>query len=194
MGMEIEDNNARTLGITAEYQAKVRSENHELQHHIAWSTGLSFQAQAVDTGITAKTQTLLHLRNTSSTHLLVVSFIRVQAITNTGSKPVVGEYFQLGFDETVASGGTAITPRNTNNADKSGETADVTATGIDPTMAGTFSEIDRWYNVGNAEQSWNKQGSIILGKNRTFSVRFVSAGTGEAKARATFMMMAKDRD
>ena len=193
MGFEIEGSTGNPLQITSEYQALVRSENHELQHHISWNDGEVYQAQAVDTGITAESTTLLHLKNTSSTHDLVISFIRVQAITNTASKPVVGEYFTLGFDETLTSGGTTITPVNTNNAGFSGNVADVIATGVDPVMGGTFVEIDRWYNEGNGEKVWNKQGSIIIGKNRTFSVKFLSAGTGEAKARVTFSMMKKDR-
>lgn len=194
MGFEIEGSTGLPLDITTEYQAKVRAENHELQHHISWASGEVYQAMGIDTGITAQTQTILHLKNTSSTHLMVLSFLRIQAITNTASKPVVGEYFQFGFDDTVTSGGTVITPTNMNNADLSGNTADAVVTGsTDPTMAGTFVEIDRWNNEGNNEHIYNKAGSIILGRNRTFSVRFVTTGTGEARARATFSMMAKDR-
>lgn len=182
------------LHVTTEGQAAVRAENHELQHHISWSDGLVFQAMGIDTGITSKTQTILHFINTSPSHLAVFSFIRVQAITNTASKPVIGEYFSFGFDDTVSSGGTVIIPRNMNNAGFSGETADVIATGAtDPTMADTFDEIDRWNNEGNNEHMYNKAGSIILGRNRTFSIRFTTTGTGQARARATFSMMKADR-
>jgi len=173
--------------VTDENALKTVTESHELQHHISRDSGLTFQALSVDTGITAKTQTVMHLKNDDPARILVISFIRMQAVTNTASKPVVGEYFEVGLGRTVASGGTTTTPVNMNSS--SGNTASVTATGIDPTMTGTFTAIDRWYNEGNGELVYNKQGSIILGLNDTFEVRLVSAGTGESKCRVTFMMI-----
>jgi len=173
--------------VTDENALKTVTESHELQHHISRDSGLTFQALSVDTGITAKTQTVMHLKNDDPARILVISFIRMQAVTNTASKPVVGEYFEVGLGRTVVSGGTTTTPVNMNAS--SGNTASVTATGIDPTMTGTFTAIDRWYNEGNGELVYNKQGSIILGLNDTFEVRLVSAGTGESKCRVTFMMI-----
>lgn len=190
MGLQIEDGTGtgKIAKVTLQNQLEVRNENLELQHWISRYKGNTYQAISVDTGITAKTQTLLHLKNTDTEKSCVISFIRMQAITNTASKPVVGEYFQIGLGETVASGGTTTTPVNMNTS--SGNTASVTATGVDPTMAGTFTEIDRIYHKASGDEyTFNKQGSIILGLNDTFSVRFVSAGTGEAKCRITFMMI-----
>ena len=188
MGITIINGNGspRAAEVTADFQLKVQAEVQELQHFEALS-GLTYQVSSTDTGITAKTQTILHLKNIDPERNCVISFIRMQAITNTASKPVVGEYFEIGMGETVASGGTATTPTNTNAA--SGNIASVTATGIDPTMAGTFTQIDKWYNVGNGQIVYNKQGSIILGLNDTLSIRLLSAGTGEAYARITFMMI-----
>jgi hypothetical protein len=179
----------KKLRITDSGQAKVVSENHELQHDVSINEGQAYQVISVDTGITAATETQLHIINTSSTRNCVITFIRMQAITNTASKPVVGEYWEMGFGRTVSSGGTAATPVNMNQ--NSSNAAEVTVTGINPTMAGTFTPIDRWYNVGNAEQVYNKQGSIILGQNDTFEIRLVSAGTGEAVTRVTFLMKEK---
>lgn len=189
MGVEIKNHsNGDLLGITSDHQALVRSENRELQHAVAIKRQRTFQVISVDTGITAKTQTLLHLKNTDPARKCVVSFIRFQAITNTASKPVVGEYFEVGFGREVASGGTAATPVNTFVG--SGRTANVTATGIDPTMSGTFTAIDRWYHQASGDMhTFNKQGSIILDLNDTMEVRFVAAGTGEAMCRLTFMML-----
>lgn len=193
MPIQIQNNKDATVaGVTSEHQLKVQAESHSMQHHISWVNEEVYQAISTDTGITAKTQTLLHIKNTSSTKNLVISFVRMQCVTNTASKPVVGEYFQLGLGEIVASGGTETTPVNMNTL--SGKVAEATCTGIDPTMSGTFTEIDKYYDTSNEEHIHNKQGSIILGLNDTFSVRFVSAGTGEAVARATFMMINKGRD
>jgi hypothetical protein len=186
--MQIQNNKDGTLAeVTSNNQLRVLSEGHHIQHHHAFFNESTYQVISVDTGITAATETQLHLINNSATHKCVLTFIRTQAITNTASKPVVGEYWEMGTGRTVASGGTAATPVNTNPG--SGKAAAVTATGINPTMTGTFTPIDRWYNVGNEEHLWEKHGSIVLGLNDTFEIRLVSAGTGEAVARITFMMI-----
>lgn len=193
MAVELKNHSDGTIaGVSQEHQLLGRIESHELQHHISWNSEEAFQTISVDTGITAKTQTIMHIINNSATKNVVISFIRFAAITNTASKPVVGEYFETGLGRTVASGGTETTPVNMNAI--SGKVAPVTVTGIDPTMAGTFNLIDRRYHqASGVEQVYNKQGSIILGLNDTFEVRFLSAGTGEAVCRVTFMMMDKDR-
>lgn len=190
MGLQIEDGRGSGMlaKVTETFQLETRSESHELQHHISRNDGNAYQVLSIDTGITATTQTLLHLKNNDSSKALIVSFIRMQAITDTASKPVAGEYFEMGFGRTVASGGTAATPVNLNST--SGNTASITATGVEPTMAGTFQSIDRQYNIASCEEvPFSKQGSIILGLNDTFEVRFVSGGVGEAKCRITFMMI-----
>ena len=189
MGLQIEsgDGSGKTAYVDSENQIRTVTESHELQHHVSRTAGRAFQVISVDTGITATTQTIMHIKNDDPNRILVISFIRMQAITDTASKPVVGEYFEMGLGRTVSSGGTAATPVNMNAS--SGNTASVTCTGIAPTMTGTFTLIDRWYNEGNGEFTYNKQGSIILGLNNTFEVRLLSAGTGEAKCRVTFMMI-----
>jgi len=179
----------KVISASMDGQLSVISESLELQHYVSRVKENTYQVISVDTGITAATETQMHIKNDDPDKLCVISFIRVQAITNTASKPVVGEYWQLGFGRTVSSGGTAATPVNTFVG--SGNTASVTCTGINPTMAGTFTEIDRWYNESNNIQVWNKQGSIILGLNDTFEARLVSGGTGEAMCRVTFMMIDK---
>ena len=191
--MQLTDNSTgRVVAVTSEFQLKTVSENHELQHHNAWEEGQTYQVLSVDTGITAKTQTILHIKNTDSSRLLVVSFIRMQGVGLSATLPGTGDYFQLGLHETVASGGTVTTAVNTNA--QSGNSADVVATGVDPTMGGSFTEIDRQYiKADGDEYSFNKHGSIILGFEDTVSVRLVSSGTGTAKARITFMMIQKDR-
>ena len=192
MPIQIQNHTDGTLaGVTPEHQIKSRSESHELQHHVSWLSEEAYQAISVDTGITAATQTLLHVKNTSATKNLVVSFIRFQAITDTANKPVVGEYFEMGFGRTVDAGGTPAIPVNMNTL--SGKVAEATVTGVDPTMAGTFVPIDRWYNENNNEHKYDKHGSIVLGLNDTFEIRLVSAGAGEAVCRVTFMMLDKNR-
>lgn len=174
--------------VTDEGQVTVQSESHELQHHIARHDGNTYQVEAIDTGITAQTQTILHIKNNDPDRICVIAFSRMQAI-NTASVPLIGDYWEIGFNRTVASGGTVLTPINTSPS--AGKAASVTCTGATaPTMAGTMAVLDTQYpNANGQEIVYNKHGSIILSLNDTFEVRHTATGTGQSKARITFMMI-----
>jgi hypothetical protein len=177
MAVEIKNHSDGTIaGVTDEHQLEVRSENHELQHHISWVDENVYQAIYNDTGITAASQTVLHVKNTSSTKRLVISFVRLLDMSSITTY-AAGNYFTMGFNEVYASAGDVVTPVNTNVS--SGKVAEATVYG-DPTMAdtGVFTQIDRVYTKAGDQVVYNKQGSIILGLNDTFSIKFVSTGTG----------------
>lgn len=178
----------KIAGVTSEHQLQVEAEVHELQHHISRSTGQAYQVRGETDTLTAATIPVLHLRNDDPDRALVISFIRSGVVATNASLPAIAEYFALGFNTTI-SGGTAVTPVNMNR--KSGSDALVTATTSTPTSAGTFVEFDRWYPNSNGDrESYNKQGSIILGLNDTIEIRHISTGTaGVSWARITFMMM-----
>ena len=55
-------------------------------------------------------------------------------------------------------------------------------------MAGTFVELDRYYIQSEADAVvYNKEGSIVLGKDDTLEIRIVSDNTsGTAYARVSF--------
>ncbi len=193
--MQIQDPTTGDVArVSNQGQLKGVVESHELQHQNSWVNENTYQVIG-DVTIANATTTVLHIKNTDSERKVVISFVRVQAIDPAGgtAPPAAANYFQLGINETVSSGGTAVTPVNVNAG--SGKTASVTTTDNGPTMGGTFAEIDRWYLDADAgSQIWNKQGSVILGLNDTFSVRFVSDNTsGTAYARITFMMIENDR-
>jgi len=185
--------NGNLASVTNENQLSVVSENHELQHHNSWHDGQVYQILAIDTTVTATTDQLVHLKNTSTTHNMVITFIRLQAVTDITVAEAT-EYWSLHLNDTVASGGSAGTPVNMNAS--SGNVAACTCTVGDPTMDGVGSEIDRYYpNKSGDEVAYNKQGSMILGLNDTMHISFTSgAAAGHAKARITFMMINKDRD
>jgi hypothetical protein len=71
----------------------------------------------------------------------------------------------------------------------SGNSAAVTATDNNPTMAGTFLEFDRYYPASEADQlTYNKEGALVLGQNDTFEIRITSDHTsGVAQARISFI-------
>jgi len=195
MAVEIKNHSdGTTAGVTKEKQLKTRAESHELQHHVAWVNEDVYQCQAIDTSVTATTDQVLHIKNTSSTKKCVISYIRMQAVTDIAATAEVTEYFDVIVGDTVASGGSAAVVTNTNLS--SGKVAEVTATLGDPTMDGVGTLIDRIYNPSSGyEHRYTKHGSLILGLNDTIHVAFTSgASAGHVKVRFTFMMMDNDRD
>ena len=180
--------NGTVAGVTSENQLQVEAEVHELQHHISRKKGQSYQVTGETDTLTAATIPVLHIRNDDPDRKLVISFIRMGIVDSNATMPTATDYFQMGFDATV-TGGTATIPVNMNR--NSGADALATATASTPTSAGTFLETDMWPPKEDGDRnSFNKQGSVILGLNDTFEIRFTSTSTtGKAWARITFMMM-----
>ena len=185
--IQIKNNDdGKTASVTPDYQLKVSAENHELQHYMAITHGQTYQVEYIDTGITAKTQAILHLKNTDPTRNMVISYLRLQAIT-AGTYPSTGEMWKLCLNETYTSGGTVLIPTNT--FQKSGKAAVAEVYGNDPTLGGTPLVLDSQAPKDNGQEiSYNKHGSIILGLNDTLTIKYISASTGWAKARLTFVM------
>jgi hypothetical protein len=182
--------NADKLGITSENQAKVQAEIHELQHHVSWTDGQCYQTIGYESAITNTTQTILHIKNTSSTKNFVVSYMRLQIVGESGGTalPAAATFFSLGFGRTYSSGGRSVTPVNMNQT--SGNVAALTCYDDSPTLAGTFTEFDNWYPDSGAMITYNKHGSLILGLNDTMEIRLTTnhtAGTGFARVTGFFI-------
>lgn len=198
MGFQIEDGTGKgyLAKTTEKNELLVRSTIQELQHSISKRDGQVYQVVGDFASVNNSTHTLLHIKNNSSTVNLVVTFIRLQTVDLAGgtAPPNAGCYFQLGFGRTVSSGGTVVTPVNMNQ--RSGNVADATCTDNNPTMADSFQEFDRYYPTSEADSvTYNKQGSIILGKDDTFEVRLTADNTsGTGYARVTFMFESPNGD
>ncbi|KKM64707.1 hypothetical protein LCGC14_1498730, partial [marine sediment metagenome] len=141
------------------------------------------------------TNVVLYLENEHNTSNFTITHIRIQALDLSGGKilPSTETYFQFGFGPTYTSGGTDIKNNAVNVNRSSANTANITAYDNDPTLTGTFSEIDRWY-VTNDESmtTFNKHGSIIIPKNKAFICRFITDNSaGLAYCRSTFMFLSK---
>lgn len=192
MGLLISDGQGSgfSAGVTDENQLKVLAVTHSIQHHNSLTDGNAYQSIGDFAAINNATHTILHLINDSSTLNVVVTYLRISAVGLTGGTalPSVTNYFQMGFGRTVSAGGTAVIPVNMNQS--SGNTASVTTTDNNPTMAGTFLEADRWYIEANGiENTYYKDGSIVLGVGETMEIRVVSDHTtGTAYARLSFIM------
>ena len=72
----------------------------------------------------------------------------------------------------------------------SGNDAEVTAYQGAPTLAGTATEIDRWYTKAEGDMhAFNKEGAVIIGPNRTMELSYVGDQTnGILYTRLSFIM------
>lgn len=173
-------------GVTSEGQLKVESENNHQQHFQSKNYGRVFQLNTTMTFSSSGTHNVLFLQNTSNSLNLFFTYIRVQTIVNSVTLPSSGTYFQTGLGKTYSSGGDALTPTNVNG--QSGFVAPCNAYGNNPTLGGSLNELDLWSPSSNGEEmKYAKEGSIMLGLNNTFTIRFTTTdSSGWCKARATF--------
>ena len=191
MALQILDGQGRgyTAGVTQEGLLRVQAQTNAIQFHHSREHGSAYQVQGDFASVNNSTHAVLHLKNTSSTKVVVVTYIRCQFLDYAGGTalPNVATYWDFGLNRTVSSGGTAVTPVNMNAT--SGNAASVTATDNNPTMGGTFLEFDRYYPSSEADQlTYNKEGTLILGQNDTFEIRITSDHTsGVAQARVSFI-------
>lgn len=180
-----------TVGVNDENQLKTLAVSHSIQHHNSRTDGNAYQVLGVFAAVNNETHTVLHLINDSSTRDIVVTYLRLNALGLTGGTaiPSITNYFSIGFGRAVVSGGSIALPANMNQS--SGNTAAVTATQNNPTMTGTFVEVDRSYLETQAkENSYYKDGSVIIGVGETMEIQFTSDHTaGLAYARMSFIMV-----
>jgi hypothetical protein len=196
MGLQIQDGagNSYNVKVTKELQLTTQAETHELQHHISRHEKRVYQVVGRVTGVSAGVNTILHIRNTSSTLHAVVSYMRIQAMSLTGgiSVPASASYFQIGKNTIYSSGGVEVTPSNMNFT--SGNIPDLKVYKESPTLTGTFTEFDAWYN-NDSMMVFNKHGSLIMGRNDSMEIRFVTDHTnGLVYARVTLMMLDMNGD
>jgi len=190
MGFQIEDGQGSgyRAGVTDEHQIKVVSESHELQHHVSWLYGQTYQVEGSHTLASSGTKNTLHIKNTSPTRDMVITFVRLQFV---GDGTIdVNTYMQYGFGPTYASGGAVITSVNMNRT--SANAAEATCYDDNLVTAGTFIPVDTWY-CDASQIRYEKQGSIILGLNDTFMSRLITDQTaGIAYTRVTFNMIGSE--
>lgn len=192
MGLTVED--GKGTGYLAEVnkfnELLVSSNSKPLQHVVSQRDGNAYQVIGDFASINNSTHTILNLKNDSETKNIVITYIRLQTIDLAGgtAPPSALNYWQIGKGRTVSSGGTAVTPVNVNFT--SGNTSSVTATDNNPTMSGTFTEIDRYYIESEATpQLYRKEGAIILGKDDAIEIRIISSNTsGTAYTRISYYL------
>ena len=192
MGLQIEDGTGKgySVKINAENALKTEAIVHELQHNISRTTAQVYQAIGDTTNISAGVNTLLHIANDSPTLHFVVSYIRLQAPELDGTSTINFEtYFQIGTGTSYEGAGDLVSPVNMNFS--SGNSATAIAYKNKPTVSGLFTEFDRWYpGGGGSMETFNKAGSIIMGRGDTLEIRLVTDQlSGTAYSRLTFFFM-----
>lgn len=187
MGFQIEDGrgSGRTAAVNEQNQLTVHAVMEAAQKY-STETGRAYQIIGDFAALNNSTHTILNIVNTSSTQRAFISYIRCQIIGAAGGNFTAATRFEIGTGRTVASGGSTVTAVNMSFG--SGLLAEMTSTDNNPTMTGTFTEIDRWYPKENGEmQTFRKEGSIMLSKNNSLEIRCVTDHTsGTAYARVSF--------
>lgn len=179
-------------------RGKGKSAGVDLNQHIliagpAWSRqsfesqvkGRAFQVIGEHTVAGAATIPVLFMQNDNPELELLVTFMRLQVL---GITPAAGEFFEIGFGNTYTSGGTAVTPVNVNTG--SSKPPNVTAYGNNPTLGGTFTQIDKWRPLAaNDEQTFSKEGSVVIAPQRSLTIRYTAlAAAGTLYARTSFYL------
>jgi hypothetical protein len=136
----------------------------------------------------AATEQVLHIKNTSSSKNMVVTYLRHQVVGGDGTVPSVdgaSHYFEVVVGST-RTGGTAVTPVNmyTNH----GNTAEVEAYN-DATVTGG-SVVDKWFTKAFGDMNtFNKEGSLVIPPNQGMHIAYTHLNTtGKVYARVSFVM------
>jgi hypothetical protein len=175
---------------------QVSSKSRPLQHVISEEDEQAYQTVNTSPAVSG-TQVVQHFQNNSTTLNAIVTYFRMQNITLAGGTalPNALNYFSIALGRTYVSGGTATTPVNVFSG--SSNVADVTvynSNGTPVVLAGTALEIDRWYPITDGdEQSFRKEGSIIVPAGQTLEISYVGDHTsGTLYTRMSFFMDDKD--
>ena len=194
--MNIDDGQGRSrkAGVDRVNRLKTSAVSLPIQQYISADHGGAYQVSGSVSIAGAGTYNVLHVRNDSGTALAVATYIRPSAIAITGGTFGIATYFEMDFGGNYASAGTQVIPVNMNQT--SGNEAPVTAYGNNPTLTTDTQPLvpfDYWYPDGvTGNFSFNKQGTLILGKNDTVTFRFVTDHTsGLAFIRLSFLSVDK---
>ena len=175
--------------VTDERRLSVTSKNEPLQHSISVEYQQAYQCLGFTT-LANGTVTAIHLKNTSSTENMIVTYIRHQIIDPAGGTafPNSSNYYSMRLGRIYSSGGTVAIPVNLFAG--TGNIAGVIAYQESPVLSGSALEIDRQYTKAAGDMnSFNKEGSLIIPPNQTMEISYVGDQTsGTIYTRVSFLM------
>jgi len=183
---------SKGAGVNAEGRLLVEALSVSAQQHEAVEHGEAYQVVG-EAQPNNNTVVVLHLRNTSTTRNMVVTFIRVQLIASGGTAfPATAHYVELNYGQEYASGGTAEVATNTNAG--SSNVADATVYDNNPTLSGTAVQVDKQFFQSNGDVIvYNKQGSMVISPGKDVDVSVTTDHTtATALARVSFLMVDKE--
>ena len=180
----------RLMKVDKKFRATVASTSISSQAQVSSDDAQSYQVSAEQSIGTADVP-ILYLENDSNSKNMIITYLRVMsagAATQTATA-----YFTISLGDSYTSGGADLVPKNMNQT--SGNKAEVVCK--DGSAALTVSggtEIDKNFSA-NSMQSYNKEGSIVLGSGGAISVWHKgSTVAGNAYARISFYYVDKEND
>jgi len=180
-GFRAEVNENNQLAVSAIAQS--------IQHWLSKTKEHAYQLIGTAT-LASGTTVGLHIKNTSSDKIFVVTYIRHQIISPSGGTaiPNTSNYYRVAFGRERSTGGTVATPLNVNEG--SGIEADIEAYQGGPTLTGTARVIDRWYTKDDGDMNtFRKEGAVIVNPGRTIELSYVGDQTsGLLYTRISFLM------
>jgi len=175
--------------VGSDNKLRVSSKSSSIQHNVSAEEKQAYQVIGTAT-LSAATVVVLHIKNTSSTLNMVITYLRHQLIGATGGTafPNSSNYFSIGLGRIYSTGGAEVTPVNVNAG--SGNTADAIVYEDGPTLTAHSKEIDRWYTKSDGDMNtFNKEGALIIPPNKTMEVSYTGDQTGGLiYARISFIM------
>ena len=187
--MRIDDGGGRAFQAKVDDDLRLHTEARTAspQHTVSHTNELAFQVSTSQL-ITNSDVPVIWLSNTSSTHDIVITEIRLMSIGAAASN--VGAYFTISLGDSYTSGGADLTPVNT-NAESSETSATTIKDGSSSLTISGGSEIDRDYTA-NTMLVYSEDGSLILTKGTALSINHLgSTVAGTAYVRVSYYFVKK---
>lgn len=177
MKIESGTGNGYYAGIDAQNRLRTASVSSTEQHAVSSVTQKSFQVIGEATAVNG-TVNVLHVKNGTADQTFTLTYMRMSNIDLAGGTavPNAANYFELGTGMSYSSGGSAAEAVNVyvGSTVLSGGTFYEAG----PTLTGTFVPIDKhWPSTDADEQSYNKEGSVMVPPGQTLTLRYTGDQT-----------------
>lgn len=192
MGTLLDPSNGNTAAVDDNRRVQTAAKSSSLQHIVSEEAQQAYQASG-SCALAVGNEIALHVKNISTNRNMIVTFIRAQVIDITGFAEAA-TYVTFNSGQTVASGGTPVTPTNMYIGHSNAAEVTATSGASAITEGGTAVEFDRWHPEKDADkEKWNKDGALIVPPQQSIDV-MVTSGTaaGNLHARISFIMEAPD--
>ena len=192
MGTLLDPSNGNTAAVDNNRRVQTAAKSSPLQHIVSEESQQAYQVSG-SCSLTIGAEIALHVKNISTTRNMIVTYVRAQVIDITGFAEAA-TYVTINRGQTVASGGTPVTPTNMYIGHSNAAEVTATSGASAITEGGTVVEFDRWFPKEDADKErWGKDGALIVPPQQSIDV-MITSGTaaGELYTRMSFLMEAPD--